>query len=333
MYRHLNSLGSAAIQTGIRAVLSNDIALPEHMLDSVSDNIAAFKNNNNLDNGRIKVWLGLEWMPLSNESLLSEIAQAKRDLGTGVHIHLCESRTEVADSIRRFGKRPVQIAYEAGLLGPDCVAAHCVHLTDEEIKIIADTGTSISHNPGSNAKLGNGIARLKDMLKLGINVGLGVDACECHNSTDMFETMKMTSYMQRASLEDAALCQPGQVLRMGTVNGAKALGIDAGFLGIGKKADIIILDLKRDMMFTPLLQSPIEERRRMLESHLVFGCNGSAVDTVIVDGKIVVEGRKVLGVDEEQVRQDMDKLFHDLVYTMPKVTAQREKPMEDFSSL
>lgn len=306
-------------------MLSNDIALPEHKLDSVADSIAAFKKNDGLDNGRIKVWMGLEWMPLSDDRLLRDIVKAKNALDFGVHIHLCESRTEISDSITRFNKRPVQMAFEAGLLGPDTVAAHCVHLTDSEIELLAKTGTHISHNPGSNAKLGNGVARVKDMVKAGINVGLGVDACECHNSVDMFETMKMTSDMQRAALEDASLCQPSQVLRMATRNGAKALGIDAGVLAVGKKADLIVLDLKKDMMFTPLLENPAEERKRMLESHLVFGCNGSAVDSVIVDGRVVVEGRKVLGVDEEIVRRDMDVLFRDLVYEMPKVTEQRLK--------
>lgn len=325
MYRHLDSLASAALQTGIRAVISNNIALPEHMLDSVDDNVQAFKRNHNLGNGRIKVWLGLEWMPLSDGPLLAEIGRAKKELGTGVHIHLCESRTEIADSMKRFGKRPVEMVYEAGILGPDCVAAHCVHLSDNEIRLLGETGTSFSHNAGSNAKLGNGVARVQDMLKAGINIGLGVDACECHNSTDMFEEMKITSYMQRATMEDASLGQPSQILRMGTSNGAKALGIDAGMLVAGKKADVILLDLKKDMMFTPLLKEPTEERRRMLESHLVFGCNGSGVDTVIVDGRIVVEGRKVLGVDEEKVRQEMDLLFRDLIDSIPKVTLEREK--------
>lgn len=324
MYRHLSSLSSAALQTGIRAVLSNDIALPEHNLDTVIDNITAYHQNHNLGNGRIKVWLGLEWLPLSDAPLLAEIGRMKKELGTGVHIHLCESRTEIEDSMKRFGKRPVEMAYKAGILGPDCVAAHCVHLSDREIELLAETGTSVSHNAGSNAKLGNGVARLQDMVKAGINVGLGVDACECHNSVDMFETMKITSYMQRATLEDASLGQPSQILRMATSNGAKALGIDAGMLVPGKKADVILLDLKKDMMFTPLHREP-EQRRRMLESHLVFGCNGSAVETVIVDGRIVVEGRKVLGVDEEQVRLDMDRLFHDLVASMPEVTTERQK--------
>ena len=325
MYRHLDSLASAAVQTGIRAVISNDVALPEHALDSVEDNVAAYHRNHGKGDGRVKVWLGLEWLPLSDAPLLAKIGRMKKELNTGVHIHLCESRTEVADSMKRFGKRPVEMAFEAGILGPDCVAAHCVHLSDNEIRLLAETGTSFSHNAGSNAKLGNGVPRVQDMLKAGINIGLGVDACECHNSTDMFEEMKITSYMQRATHEDASLGRPSEILRMGTRNGAKALGVNAGLIQAGMKADIVLLDLKKDMMFTPLLKSPAEERRRMLESHLVFGCNGTAVETVIVDGKIVVQDRKVLGVDEEKVRQEMDVLFHELVSSMPHVTQERSQ--------
>ncbi|KAH7014020.1 metal-dependent hydrolase [Macrophomina phaseolina] len=112
---------------------------------------------------------------------------------------------------------------------------------------------------------------------------------------------------------------------MATRNGARALGIDAGSVEVGKKADVVVLDLKRDMMFTPLLKRPVEERKKMLESHLVFGCNGTAVDTVIVDGRIVVRNRKVLGVDEEKVREDMDVLFEELVLEMERQRMDREK--------
>lgn len=325
MYRHLDALANAASNIGIRAVLSNDIALPEHRLDSIEDNVAAFHTHNGRDNGRIKVWMGFEWIPLGDEKLLSDVAKAKQELQTGVHIHLCESLTEVENSLKRFGKRPVEVAHEAGILGPDCVAAHCVHLSDNEIKLLAETKTSVSYNPGSNAKLGNGAARLQDLIAAGVQVGVGVDACECHNSTDMFESFKIGSFVQRALHQDASLGQAKDLLRMGTQNGARALGIDAGVLAVGKKADVILLDLKKDMMFTPLLKEPIEERKRMLESHLVFGCNGTAVSTVIVDGKIVVQDRKVLGADEEQVCQDMDNLFSEIVAGLVEKTTERVK--------
>ncbi|KAL1614726.1 hypothetical protein SLS56_012025 [Neofusicoccum ribis] len=326
MYRFLPSLAAAATQTGIRAVLSNDVALPSHRLDTLADNTASHAALHGTASGRVTVWLGLEWLPLADEPLLAAVAAAARDLRTGVHMHLCESRTEVADAAARFaGRSPVRVALDAGLLGPRTVAAHCVHLSDDDIALLARTGTHVSYNPGSNAKLGNGVARLRELVAAGVNVGVGVDACECHNSTDLFETMKFGAYAQRAVHEDAEAGQAGDMLRMATRNGAKALGINAGSVEVGRKADLIVLDLKKDMMFTPLLKSPKEERRKMLESHLVFGCNGTAVDTVIVDGRIVVEGRKVLGVDEEQVRQDMEVLFEDLVGEMERQRFDREK--------
>jgi 5-methylthioadenosine/S-adenosylhomocysteine deaminase len=326
MYRHVPALAAAAEQIGIRAVLSNDVALPEHKLDSVEDNIEAFHAVNGSANGRVKVWMGLEWLPLADMDLLKQVAKAKKELGTGLHIHLCESRSEIEFCGKTFnGKRPVQAAYEAGLLGPDTVAAHCVHLSDEEIELLARTGTHVSVNSGSNAKLGNGITRLQDLQAAGVNCGIGVDACECHNSFDMFEEMKITSYMQRALHEDPGLGKTGQVLRMATRNGACALGIDAGALEVGKKADVIVLDLKKDMMFTPLLKSPLDARRKQLESHLVFGSNGTAVEMVIVDGRVVVRDRKVLGVDEDQIREEMDVMFAEAVEGIEKQKMIRSK--------
>ncbi|KAH8664524.1 n-ethylammeline chlorohydrolase [Xylariales sp. PMI_506] len=326
MYRHVPSLAAAAEEVGLRAVLSNDVALPEHQLDTVEDNIAAFHQVNGAANGRVKVWMGIEWLPLADMDLLKQVAAAKKELGTGLHIHLCESRSEIENCASRFdGKRPVQVAHEAGLLGPDTVAAHCVHLSDAEIALLAATGTHVSVNSGSNAKLGNGVTRLQDLVAAGVNCGAGVDACECHNSFDMFEEMKITSYVQRALHEDPALGKPAQVLRMATRNGARALGIDAGTVEVGRKADVVLLDLKKDLMFTPLLEGPADARRRQLESHLVFGCNGTAVETVIVDGRVIVRDRRVLGVDEESVRTQMDAVFAEVAVDIERKKMIRQK--------
>jgi 5-methylthioadenosine/S-adenosylhomocysteine deaminase len=320
MYRALDGLADAAALTGIRAVLSNDVALPEHRLDTIEDNVQAFQKNHGRENGRIRVSMGLEWLPLSDLALMQEIGRRRKELGMGLHIHLCESVTEVEDASSRFGgKTPVQVAYETGCLGPDVVAAHCVHLTDNDIKLLAETGTSVSYNPGSNAKLGNGVLRLQALQAAGVNVGMGIDACECYNSTDMFETLKIGALMQRAVHQDAALTPAKSILRMATNNGAKALGIEAGSLKEGKKADVIVLDLKRGMMFTPLL-TDVTKRKEMLESHLVFGCNGTAVQYVFVDGKMVVKDFEIVGVDEEQVRTDMDGLFESIAANMTDLT-------------
>lgn len=304
MYRLVESLAEAAEEIGIRAVLSNDIALPEHALDTVDDNVNAYRAKHGAGDGRIEVYLGFEWLPLGSPELMRDVRAVADDLGTGVHIHLNESLSEVQDSMKRFNRRPTELAYDVGLLGPDVIAAHCVWLNDTEIALMRETGTHISHNPGSNAKLGNGIARVPEMQAAGLNVGLGHDAAECNNSRDMFETMKLASLMHRASRVDPSLGQALDVLRMATRNGATALGHESGELTAGRKADVILVELN-NQMFTPLKP----EDPAHLYSHLVFAANGSCVDTTIIDGKVVMEGRVLLTVDEQKVLAEANRSF------------------------
>jgi len=219
-------------------------------------------------------------------------------------IDLHESLTEVENSKERFGRRPTEVAYDAGLLGRRTIAAHCVWLSDTEIALMRETGTQISHNPSSNAKLGNGIARLPEMLAAGLNVGLGHDAAECNNSLDMFEVMKFASLMHRAARVDASLQQAPDVLGMATRNGAAALGHETGQLAAGYKADVSLVDT-RNVMFTPLAQGNAEQ----LYSHLVFAANGSAVDTTIVDGRVLMRGRQLLTLDEQEILRQANAAF------------------------
>jgi len=311
MYRQLIALADAAEEIGIRAVLSNDIADAEHDLDSLEDNQEAFQAKNGAANGRVQVYIGIEWLPLASEELLRDARLLADDLGTGIHIHLNESLTEVENSRQRFGRRPTEVAYDAGILGRNCIAAHCVWLSDTEIALMRETGTQIAHNPSSNAKLGNGIARLPEMLSAGINVGLGHDAAECNNSRDLFEVMKFASLIHRASRVDASLQQAPGVVRMATRNDADALGLAAGQLAAGKKADVILVNLK-SQMFTPLMP----ENAAHLFSHLVFAANGSCVDTTIIDGKIVMENRQLVTVDEQKVLREANDAFRRILDRM-----------------
>jgi len=179
-----------------------------------------------------------------------------------------------------------------------------VWLSDTEIALMRETGTQISHQPSSNAKLGNGVARVPEMLAAGLNVGLGHDAAECNNSRDLFEVMKFASLMHRATRVDASLQQAPDVVRMATRNGSAALGHDTGQLTAGHKADVILVDLK-SQMFTPLMPGNADH----LFSHLVFAANGSCVDTTIIDGKIVMEGRRITTVDEPAVLEKANAAF------------------------
>jgi 5-methylthioadenosine/S-adenosylhomocysteine deaminase len=304
MYRRLPDLARAAADIGIRAVLSNDVALPEHNLDTLQDNKDAYDAVHGTADGRVEVYVGIEWLPLASPELLRDARALADELGTGIHVHLNESLTEVEDSRKRFGRRPTEVAYDAGLLGPDCVAAHCVWLSDTEIALMRETGTHISHNPSSNAKLGNGIARVPEMLSAGINVGLGHDAVECNNSGDMFEVMKFASLIHRAARVDASLQQAPDVLTMATRNGAAALGHETGYLAPGRKADVILVDT-RNVMFTPLAPGNADQ----LYSHLVFAANGSAVDTTIVDGQVLMRGRELTTMDEATILREANAGF------------------------
>jgi 5-methylthioadenosine/S-adenosylhomocysteine deaminase len=318
MYRRLDALAAAAEEVGIRAVLSNDIADDEHDLDTLADNEQAFRANHGKANGRIEVYIGIEWLPLASEGLLRDTRAMADDLGTGIHIHLNESLTEVENSKQRFGRRPTEVAYDCGILGRNTIAAHCVWLSDTEIALMRETGTQISHNPSSNAKLGNGVARVPEMLNAGLNVGLGHDAAECNNSRDLFEVMKFASLIHRATRVDASLQQAPDVVRMATRNGSAALGHETGQLIAGHKADVILVDLQ-SQMFTPLLPDNADQ----LFSHLVFAANGSCVDTTIIDGKIVMQGRRLTTVDEPKVLQKANDAFRRVLDKMVVPSQER----------
>ena len=304
MYRHIDAMAKAASEIGIRAVLSNVVADDEHGLDTLASNEAGFRAAHGSADGRVEVRVGIEWLPLSSIGLLRDASALAEDLGTGVHIHLNESVGEVQISMEKFGRRPTEVAFECGLLGPETVAAHCVWLSDTEIGLMRETGTHISHNPMSNAKLGVGVARLLDYRAAGINVGLGHDSTEGVNSSDLFEVMTFASLVQRAVRMDADLLHAADLLRMATRNGSAALGHDAGIVAEGRKADLIVIDM-HDPVFTPLVHG----NRNQLYSHLAFAASGTAVRTVIIDGHVVMEDRRIDTVDIDEVMAKATEAF------------------------
>lgn len=304
MWLQMESCADAAEEIGIRAVLSCDVADDEHNLDTLKVNEQLYKNKHGKGNGRIEVYVGIEWLPIASKDLLLNARALANDLNTGIHIHLNESLSEIEASIERFGRRPTEFAYDCGLLGPDCIAAHCVWLSDVEIALMRETGTHISHNPSSNAKLGNGIARIPEILSAGINVGLGHDSSECNNNRDMFEVMKWASCIHRANKVDASLMPPEQVLTMATRNGAKAFKNNTGSLEVGKIADMIIIDLELPRL-TPLVLG----ENTNLYSHFVFASNGSIVNSTIIDGQVVMEDRVLKTVNEKEVVEKANQAF------------------------
>jgi 5-methylthioadenosine/S-adenosylhomocysteine deaminase len=299
MFRQLDACAAAAADVGIRACLSGLVATEEHGLDSLADNVEAHERLEGGAGGRVSVRLGIEWLPLSSPELLRETRDLIDRLGTGLHIHLSESLGEVEYAERTFGRRPVAVAEEYGLLGPHCVAAHCVWLTDEEIGVLRDTGTYVSHNPTANAKMGEGIARARDLLDAGVVVGLGHDSTEGNNTNDLFEVMRAAAYLQRASRVDPGALSADEALTMATRNGARALGLQAGALVPGALADLVVVDARTDF-YDP----EWEPYRRNLPARLVFATNGSRVDTTVVDGRIVVRDGRLVTADADEIASE-----------------------------
>ena len=301
MYIKLTSLAEAAEKTGIRAVLCSEGADLIEGQESLEDNEKAMLAKNNSAGGRVTFRFGVEWIPVCSPDFIKKCRELADKYGVGIHVHLNESKYEVELCQDKYGKRPVEFVNDLGLLGPDTVAAHCVWLSDREIEIIRDTGTHISYNPVSNAKLGNGVARVKDYMEAGINIGLGTDDAPCNNNNDMFEVMKYASLFQKAVYTDAGLLPSEQILEMATMGGARALGMEnlIGSLEPAKKADIILINMQA-LSLTPVFTGANFNAL----AHLVFAAHGDNVDTVIIDGRMIMEGRKLLTVDEEKVIAD-----------------------------
>lgn len=307
MYRQLPALAQAANDSGIRAVLSNDVMLRKYGHDNIDTAREAYQQCNGTANGRVQVYIGYEWMPKGSPELLREVRALADELGTGIHIHLNESLSEIEYSKEQFGRRPAELAYENGVLGPDCVAAHCVWLSDAEIEMMAETHTSIAHNPLSNAKLGSGIARVPDYLSRGVNVGIGHDAAKCADSRDLWENIRAAAVFHRGLRVDSTLMPAPTVLKMATINGNQALHHEGGRLEPGMLADIITIDLNTFAM-TPLAWGDDKQ----LCSHLVYSNNGSYVMDSIIDGNIVMRDRVLTQVNERDIIRNATKAYMDM---------------------
>lgn len=215
-------------------------------------------------------------------------------------IHLLENRAEREQLEEKLGKSPVTFLQEIGCLDKNLLAFHCVCLSPEEIDLFAEHGCKVSHNPASNMKLASGIAPVPDMQKAGITVGLGTDGAASNNTLDMIREMNTAAKLHKVARLDPTLMDARTVLRMATIEGAKALGMEdvTGSLEVGKKADIILLDLDKPHL-TPLYSE---------YSHLAYAAGGADVDTVVINGKVVMENRRLLTIDEQAAMQNVREI-------------------------
>ena len=208
-------------------------------------------------------------------------------------IHLAETNNELLKIKEMYGKRPVEHLYSLDILGPHLIAAHCVHINDEDISLLSKNMVKVIHNPESNMKLASGIAPVPDMLSSGITIGLGTDGCASNNDLDLFSEMDTTAKLHKIKNMDTTVMDALSVLRMATIEGAKALGIGnmTGSLERGKRADIIIIDINKPHLVP--LYNPY--------SHLVYSAKGSDVSHTIINGRLVMAERRLLTMDMDDI--------------------------------
>ncbi len=290
----------AAEEMGMRFLLSyawadmdyhEDLILTqEHVLKEAE---RIYKTWHGKADGRIRFEFGplIPW-GCTDETMLKTYALAK-EWGVGTQIHVAETKTEVDMNLEKRGNRHIEWLADLGILGPDVQLVHSVWLDDHELDLVKEHGAVIVHCAVSNMYLASGAARISKMHKMGIPVALATDGPGSNNNQDMMETLKTTALLAKLSTLDAMAVLPEDVLWMACRDGSKAFGQPdlIGSLEVGKKADIVLVDL----------DSPFAMPVHKVPSALVYNLGSCAVDTVLVDGKILMEDKEIKVVDEKAV--------------------------------
>jgi 5-methylthioadenosine/S-adenosylhomocysteine deaminase len=299
MWRFMDGSARAADEIGIRATLVPYTADLYDYFETLETNRRLLETHLSASDGRVRTWVGLEHIMYCSAEMFRAAADLAAEFDTGIHTHSSESIWEVQQSLKLFGRRPIEEFYNRGILGAKTVVAHCVWLDDREIALMAQTGTSVAHCPCSNMKLSSGPARIGDYRKAGIHVGIGSDGEKENNNLDLIEEMKFASLLQKVSTLDPTTGDPWDILDIATLDGAKALGLGdvTGSLEVGKRADVVMVDLRK-LHFTPLLHG----KNFNAAAHLVFSASGHDVSNVWVDGRHLVADGLVTSVDVEAVR-------------------------------
>lgn len=290
MWRFMDGSAKAAVAIGNRLVAVPYVGEhPEYdYFDTLDMNEAMIERWHRKAGGRINVWVGLEHLFYADEPGQQRAIALARKYGTGFHTHCSEAEIELAEFDRRYGKRPMFALEALGFFeAPRTMIAHGVWLDSAEIELISKHNVSIAHNPVSNMKLASGIALVGEMLSAGVPVGIGTDGEKENNNFDMFEEMKVASLLGKLKDLDAAAMDSWDVLRMATITGAKAIGLDheIGSLEVGKRADLIAVRTDTPRM-TPIFgEGPYFN----LQHNLVHAVRGGDVSLTMVDGNILVE--------------------------------------------
>lgn len=306
MYFFMDDTARAALESGMRARLAWGMVGESAEDDSRFDLTKRFYNDwQGKGDGRITVMAGPHAPYTCSPDYLRRVSEFAKEMNIGIHIHLSESQKETKDNYDQFGKSPIKHAADLGIFDVPATAAHCVHLCDEDIDILAQKNVTVVHNPGSNLKLGNGFAPVLKLMEKGVNVALGTDGSCSNNNVNMFEEINLSAIIHKGASGNPTSIPAMTALKMATINGAKGLGLDneIGSLEAGKKADLIIIDLNKPH-FYPMFD---------VVSSMAYTAQASDVETVIINGKVVMENYDLKTIDVEEVYENIGKSIKRLV--------------------
>lgn len=300
MQMHIHQTAQAAADAGIRAVIGRGLSGTgddeggARRLREAEEEIERWK-----EHPRLTFTIAPHAPYTCGRDYLIQALQTAKKRELPLHIHLSESAFEVENMKKETGLSPIAYAESLGLLDVPILIAHCVHVDEEDIRLLARPNVSVVTNPASNMKLGNGFAPVPEMLASGVRVCLGTDGAASNNSLNLFHEMGLVTLIHKGNKKNAVAVSAAEAFQMATRKGAEALGLaqEIGSIEVGKKADLAILNLREPQMMP----------QHDLVAALSYSANGSEVETVLVDGEIVMENRRFPTIDEERVYYEVTR--------------------------
>jgi 5-methylthioadenosine/S-adenosylhomocysteine deaminase len=318
---HTENAFQAIYESGIRALSGKVMMdkgdevpklLREETNKSIQQSVDLLEKWNGKDNGRIQYAFSPRFVVSCTEDLLVQVRDLSKKYDVKVHTHASENRGEIELVESEKGMRNVVYLDHIGLANENLILAHCVWLDEQEKRIIRERGVKVSHCPGSNLKLASGVADIPDLLGLDAYVSLGADGAPCNNNLDMFNEMRLAAIIQKP--KHGPTCMNAKtIFQMATLGGAKAVGMEdqIGSLEVGKKADLVILNLNDFHLY------PSNEVDTI--SRIVYSATRADVETTIIDGKIVMENRIMKSIDKQIVLKEVNKSIKRLLDRIPSI--------------
>ena len=305
MYLEMEQVARAVEVSGMRACLSRGmIGIAPNAQKAMDESIQFVEKWHGGANGRITAMFGPHATYTCSPDYLKQVAAQAAKYGVGIHIHVAETADEAEKINADYGTTPVRHLDSLGIFEIPVLAAHCVHVDQADMEILARKKVSIAHCPESNMKLASGIAPVDALIRAGAHVALGTYGAASNNNLDMLEEMRIATFLQKVATGDPMVLPSFETLRLATYNGAQALGFDnLCLIKTWMKADLILVNFHKPHLYP----------RHDLLAHLVYAAQSADVDTAIINGEIVMEGRKVLTMDEEEVMAQAQKCADRLV--------------------